>query len=169
MSDDKSQMTNKPLRNAPRGYSTKTVTIAPPVSLSSVPLPKFPSGSGQAGGTQNASEGDQYQPCHQARSVDRLTSSLHLSKNDTEPGFSCQTARRHLCPAASQLNPASQAQRALACFMRMERSCPPPTNRLVQAPCWRRPGGGGRDRTDDLRLAKPSLSQLSYAPKAGVG
>ena len=25
-------------------------------------------------------------------------------------------------------------------------------------------GGGGRDRTDDLRLAKPSLSQLSYAP-----
>jgi hypothetical protein len=25
-------------------------------------------------------------------------------------------------------------------------------------------GGGGRDRTDDLRLAKPALSQLSYAP-----
>ncbi len=28
----------------------------------------------------------------------------------------------------------------------------------------RKDGGGGRDRTDDLRLAKPSLSQLSYAP-----
>ena len=26
-------------------------------------------------------------------------------------------------------------------------------------------GGGERDRTDDLRLAKPALSQLSYAPK----
>ena len=26
-------------------------------------------------------------------------------------------------------------------------------------------GGGGRVRTDDLRLAKPSLSQLSYAPE----
>lgn len=25
-------------------------------------------------------------------------------------------------------------------------------------------GGGGRDRTDDLRLAKPALSQLSYTP-----
>ena len=25
-------------------------------------------------------------------------------------------------------------------------------------------GGGGRDRTDDLRLAKPALSHLSYAP-----
>ena len=25
-------------------------------------------------------------------------------------------------------------------------------------------GGGERDRTDDLRLAKPALSQLSYAP-----
>ena len=28
-------------------------------------------------------------------------------------------------------------------------------------------GGGERDRTDDLRLAKPSLSQLSYAPGSG--
>jgi hypothetical protein len=26
------------------------------------------------------------------------------------------------------------------------------------------PGGGERDRTDDLRLAKPALSQLSYTP-----
>ena len=26
-------------------------------------------------------------------------------------------------------------------------------------------GGAGRDRTDDLRLAKPALSQLSYSPK----
>ncbi len=36
--------------------------------------------------------------------------------------------------------------------------------------CWARPppasevGGGERVRTDDLRLAKPALSQLSYAP-----
>ena len=28
------------------------------------------------------------------------------------------------------------------------------------------PGGAGRDRTDDLRLAKPALSQLSYSPIA---
>ncbi len=28
-------------------------------------------------------------------------------------------------------------------------------------------GGGNRDRTGDLRLAKPTLSQLSYAPTAG--
>ena len=26
------------------------------------------------------------------------------------------------------------------------------------------PGGADRDRTDDLRLAKPALSQLSYSP-----
>ena len=26
-------------------------------------------------------------------------------------------------------------------------------------------GGADRDRTDDLRLAKPALSQLSYSPK----
>src|SRR3990172_4673862 len=29
---------------------------------------------------------------------------------------------------------------------------------------FRRPGGADRDRTDDLRLAKPALSQLSYSP-----
>lgn len=29
------------------------------------------------------------------------------------------------------------------------------------------PGGGGRDRTDDLMLAKHALSQLSYAPSSG--
>ncbi len=36
--------------------------------------------------------------------------------------------------------------------------------------CSRRPkscGGAERDRTDDLRLAKPALSQLSYSPVAG--
>ena len=35
-----------------------------------------------------------------------------------------------------------------------------PTSTLYQA----EDGGGGRDRTDDLMLAKHALSQLSYAP-----
>ena len=30
-------------------------------------------------------------------------------------------------------------------------------------------GGGERDRTDDLRLAKPALSQLSYTPENTFG
>ena len=30
-------------------------------------------------------------------------------------------------------------------------------------------GGADRDRTDDLRLAKPALSQLSYSPGGGPG
>ena len=29
-------------------------------------------------------------------------------------------------------------------------------------------GGADRDRTDDLRLAKPALSQLSYSPISKV-
>ena len=33
----------------------------------------------------------------------------------------------------------------------------------------RRNGGADRDRTDDLRLAKPALSQLSYSPAELVG
>jgi hypothetical protein len=32
----------------------------------------------------------------------------------------------------------------------------------------RKVGGADRDRTDDLRLAKPALSQLSYSPKNKV-
>src|SRR3546814_1075178 len=31
-----------------------------------------------------------------------------------------------------------------------------------------RAGGGGRDRTDDLVLAKHALSQLSYAPRSAM-
>ena len=30
-------------------------------------------------------------------------------------------------------------------------------------------GGADRDRTDDLRLAKPALSQLSYSPEGKCG
>ena len=30
-------------------------------------------------------------------------------------------------------------------------------------------GGAGRDRTDDLKLAKLALSQLSYGPNAKIG
>lgn len=33
--------------------------------------------------------------------------------------------------------------------------------RIAQPPA---PGGAGRDRTDDLKLAKLALSQLSYGP-----
>ena len=32
-----------------------------------------------------------------------------------------------------------------------------------------RSGGGERDRTDDLLLAKQALSQLSYSPEPGFG
>ena len=34
----------------------------------------------------------------------------------------------------------------------------------ISAPELRRVGGAGRDRTDDLRLAKAALPQLSYSP-----
>ena len=35
---------------------------------------------------------------------------------------------------------------------------------------WHRQiGGAGRDRTDDLKLAKLALSQLSYGPNAKIG
>ena len=44
--------------------------------------------------------------------------------------------------------------------------------RLRSFPVWRsrfaRDGGAGRDRTDDLRLAKAALPQLSYSPVTEV-
>ena len=43
----------------------------------------------------------------------------------------------------------------------------PPVRGLNPLPANQRPpGGGDRDRTDDLKLAKLPLSQLSYAPLA---
>ena len=39
-----------------------------------------------------------------------------------------------------------------------------PGHRRSPSVTARPPGGGGRDRTDDLMLAKHALSQLSYAP-----
>lgn len=37
-------------------------------------------------------------------------------------------------------------------------------HRQINRDRCRKTGGGGRDRTDDLKLAKLALSQLSYAP-----
>ena len=44
----------------------------------------------------------------------------------------------------------------------------PPAGPLLPALQQEGIGGGGRDRTDDLMLAKHALSQLSYAP-FGIG
>ena len=37
-------------------------------------------------------------------------------------------------------------------------------SRIHDNPCGLRVGGAGRDRTDDILLAKQALSQLSYGP-----
>ena len=39
-----------------------------------------------------------------------------------------------------------------------------PSTGISDVPKSRQDGGGERDRTDDLKLAKLALSQLSYAP-----
>jgi hypothetical protein len=41
----------------------------------------------------------------------------------------------------------------------------PTLARSVEEYVWDGRGGADRDRTDDLRLAKPALSQLSYSPE----
>jgi hypothetical protein len=41
----------------------------------------------------------------------------------------------------------------------------PPSGGWIQVPL----GGDSRDRTGNLRLAKPALSQLSYIPEIGSG
>ena len=44
------------------------------------------------------------------------------------------------------------------------RAVPSTIKKIVKQSGHRRLGGGDRDRTDDLLLAKQVLSQLSYAP-----
>jgi hypothetical protein len=74
-----------------------------------------------------------------------VTCSLHMSKIPYPPagGYLCSLSRISLVPGHQwSLN-------------------------VIKGHCsshCRPPGGGGRDRTDDLMLAKHALSQLSYAP-----
>ena len=44
-----------------------------------------------------------------------------------------------------------------------------PPNSGLNFTGFRRNGGADRDRTDDLKLAKLALSQLSYGPGWGIG
>jgi hypothetical protein len=47
---------------------------------------------------------------------------------------------------------------------------PPGSGKLIGGGQYGEPiSGADRDRTDDLRLAKPALSQLSYSPGIRVG
>lgn len=63
-----------------------------------------------------------------------------------QPGFRSLKASRHLAtPKACQPSETASVFRSFEL-------------------CSNAFGGGERDRTDDLRLAKPALSQLSYAP-----
>ncbi len=48
--------------------------------------------------------------------------------------------------------------------IRLSKNGTVPDERLMRAS--REVGGDSRDRTGDLRLAKPALSQLSYIPSA---
>jgi hypothetical protein len=70
-----------------------------------------------------------------------VTNSLHMSKIPYPPagGYPCSLSRISRCQVIDR-HPRSLSD--------------------VSRP----PGGGGRDRTDDLMLAKHALSQLSYAP-----
>ena len=78
-----------------------------------------------------------------------VTYSLHMSKIPYPPagGYLCSLSRISLVPGHQwSLN-------------------------VIKGHCsshCRPPGGGGRDRTDDLMLAKHALSQLSYAPTGKV-
>ena len=50
-----------------------------------------------------------------------------------------------------------------------KRSSPHPPRAFSRRPLPpTKTGGAGRDRTDDLRLAKPMLSRLSYSPKQSL-
>src|SRR5581483_2912138 len=57
---------------------------------------------------------------------------------------------------------------------RLSKSCPPAApsagrrRRKKRATALQQSHGADRDRTDDLRLAKPALSHLSYSPGTGA-
>lgn len=107
-----------------------------------------------------------------------------LTSRHQAPGQTTETAFRLYCFTSDQ--PCHKAEPELPLRSDLEslppRSKPKAASRpsiAIQNPTaggtkhrpWLRPpatktaaGGGGRDRTDDLKLAKLALSQLSYAP-----
>jgi hypothetical protein len=74
-----------------------------------------------------------------------------LSENIAKPAIGCDHRfRNHDFRRNSEFN--SDYQRSLACQPKLPSS---------------EGGGADRDRTDDLKLAKLALSQLSYGPGQG--
>ena len=73
-----------------------------------------------------------------------------LQKNERERPFSCGNTKQEPIQLSKTISPSSRPA---------GRSKPTDLNL----------GGADRDRTDDLRLAKPALSQLSYSPAVRVG
>ena len=72
--------------------------------------------------------------------------------------FSCQRSTDSFETSSSRLFRAGALPKN-AFLVSFSLACQGRTNRNHLGP-----GGAGRDRTDDLRLAKPALSQLSYSP-----
>jgi hypothetical protein len=98
---------------------------------------------------------------HHGREIERLTATnqghqcAKPAGNNRGP-HSCHGVRTNLLFTMSIQNPqAAEAARKL--MLRMISS--PPSRHQPQ-----RFGGAGRDRTDDILLAKQALSQLSYGP-----
>jgi hypothetical protein len=82
--------------------------------------------------------------------------------------FGCQRPPRTSAPACA--GPAALEGRSKknlrGSTLPLETTSPTPFHHLVLDRA--RVGGADRDRTDDLRLAKPALSQLSYSPNEAL-
>ncbi len=81
--------------------------------------------------------------------------------------FTCQRSNaRELSLPRKLIFPIDQS--SFACRIRRSRGASAPLSRLAtnDASHHARGGGGDRNRTDDLLLAKQALSQLSYTPTA---
>jgi hypothetical protein len=103
----------------------------------------------------------------------RLVASLERTKNDLSRRRLSSVAPDH---TAGNFGPADVVSYSIV-NEQWRHGMPPSTNMQPTGlrfllHLWGRnleSGGADRDRTDDLRLAKPALSQLSYSPDKACG
>ena len=132
------------LRTCPRDWTDRQTVISQP------------------GTTRPASDGgtrlSEDDPIATLRSRSNRVTQRHASNGTgpkTHPGNACRPSSSP-CATTTTTTAPNRARRRTDFFLK--RQYPHPQHHTPEG------SGGERDRTDDLRLAKPALSQLSYAP-----
>ena len=106
-------------------------------------------------------------PRHPPRALSSFSFTLRHASNDWRPGFVASRSSRQTLTLVTRLRSTKTLEFRIRFSensrVTLRATKPPNSKRRREAEIF---GGADRVRTDDFRLAKPALSQLSYSPKS---